>query len=158
MTRYKYSSEDLLEAVNASNSFAGVLRYLGIKQAGGSQAHLIRRIKKEKMDTSHFLGQGHLKGRQALNRKSVQEILVVGSEFHRKTNIKQLRRAMVESGIELKCNCGLTDEWQGQKLQLEVDHINGMWWDNRIENLRFICPNCHSQCETTNKPNKYKSA
>lgn len=47
-----------------------------------------------------------------------------------------------------RCGCGLTDNWQGKPLVLQLDHINGINNDNRLENLRFLCPNCHSQTET----------
>ena len=52
------------------------------------------------------------------------------------------------SSLEYKCECGITDTWQGKKITLELDHINGINSDNRIENLRYLCPNCHSQTPT----------
>jgi hypothetical protein len=44
--------------------------------------------------------------------------------------------------------CGISDEWNGKKLMLQMDHINGVNTDHRLENLRFVCPNCHSQTDT----------
>ena len=44
-----------------------------------------------------------------------------------------------------QCSCGNKGEWQDKKLTLDIDHINGNHRDHRLENLRFICPNCHSQ-------------
>lgn len=55
---------------------------------------------------------------------------------------------MIESGIKHECKCGNAGEWHGQKLILEIDHIDGNWRDCRINNLRFLCPNCHSQTST----------
>lgn len=60
-----------------------------------------------------------------------------------------LRRCLLDSGRELKCEgCGLSDKWQGKQITLEVDHIDGDNTHNNITNLRFLCPNCHSQTET----------
>ena len=158
MAYCKYSNELLAEAVAASYSYAEVLRYLGLKQTGGSQAHYIRRIKEAKIDTSHFTGQSHLKGKHSSNKKKPEEVLVLRDSSSRRVDGKRLKQALIELGVEEKCACGLTTEWNGTKLTLEIDHINGMWWDNRKENLRFICPNCHSQCVTTNRPHKYRPA
>jgi Zn finger protein HypA/HybF involved in hydrogenase expression len=58
-----------------------------------------------------------------------------------------LRKAMSRLH-EYKCTCCGIKEWNGKSITLEIDHINGDNTDNRIENLRYLCPNCHSQTET----------
>ena len=60
----------------------------------------------------------------------------------------KLRRRLLALGWEYKCACCGIDAWRGIELVLHVDHINGIHNDNRLENVRFLCPNCHSQTAT----------
>lgn len=152
----KYTKEKMEEAVAASISGAGVLRYLGLKQAGGTQAHILRVIRKYEIDTSHWKRQAHNRGKQSPTRKTADQILIVLPEGSNRPKVAQLRRAMQESGVKYICRCGIGNEWNGQPITLEVDHIDGDWLNNRLENLRFLCPNCHSQEATTNQPHKNK--
>lgn len=140
----KYSQELLEEAVAASTSIAGVLRYLGLAQAGGSHAHISRTIKKMGLDTSHF--RPHGKNGSHLRRKSADEILVVGTRGHGREKPHMLRRALLELGRPFVCAvCGNDGTWMGASLGLHVDHVDGDFHNNGPENLRFLCPNCHSQ-------------
>ena len=81
------------------------------------------------------------------------KILVENSTY---ANISRLKIRLINEGrLEYKCACcGNIGEWQGQKLTLQLDHINGKNNDHRIENLRFLCPNCHSITETYAGKNK----
>lgn len=142
----KYSQDDLKEAVQKSFSYANVLRILNIKQAGGSHSYIVSKIKRLGLDTSHFTGQAHNKAKKSINKKTFLDILIVLPEGSMRPKVSQLRRALGECGIETKCvRCELTDSWNGIFIQLEVDHVNDDWLDNRLSNLQYLCPNCHSQ-------------
>ena len=139
----KYTNDQLRAAVAVSFSFAGVLRVLGLKQAGGTQAHIAMRIREYGIDTSHFTRQAHNKGKPSPRRQTPEEILVVRAPGSLREKAPKLRRALVEAGRPYLCeNCGLDPE--EVPLTLHIDHINGEWLDNRAENLRFLCPNCHA--------------
>jgi transposase len=145
----KYTREVLAEAVSASVSMAGVLRHLDIPQNGGAHAHLRRRIADLGLDTSHFLGRGHLRGRPHQARRRPGDILVLRSADRHRAAPQALRRALVTIGRHYRCEaCATGGSWNGRELVLHVDHINGQFWDCRPENLRFLCPNCHSQTAT----------
>lgn len=144
-----YSDEDLARAVEESVSVAGVLRILGIPLAGGSQAHVARRIKAAGLETGHFLGQAHGRGKPARHRLSPDEVLRVLPPGSYRIKAPTLRRALIAKGVpEICATCGGQPEWCGKPLRLIVDHRNGDWLDNRLENLRFLCPNCHAQTVT----------
>ena len=156
----KYTKDLLEDAVLHSTSVSGVLRYLGLKQAGGTQSHISKKIKDYQIDTSHFTGQGHNLGKTASNRKTSDQILIVLPEGSRRAKRPQLERAMLSSGVVLKCNaerCEVSENWNGKSITLEINHINGDWLNNTLENLEFLCPNCHSQQTETNMPHKYRS-
>lgn len=142
----KYTESILREAVAESHSVAGVLRYLGLVQAGGTHAHISRTIKRLGIDTSHF--RPHGKNGADKRRRSAAEILVRTDRVGGRSKPHLLRRALVEIGRPLRCEgCGVQDEWRGRPLRLHVDHIDGDFCNNEAANLRFLCPNCHSQTE-----------
>lgn len=144
----KYTKARLEHAVKRSRSYAGVLRLLGVKLAGGNQSHLKSRILLYEIDTSHFTGQGHRKGKASNLRRSAKSILVKQNR-ERREDAKRLRRALLEIGRRYVCEkCGCDGQWQNTPLTLHIDHKNGDWTDNTEDNLRFLCPNCHSQTDT----------
>lgn len=144
-----HSDEDLAAAVAASISYAEVLRRLGIKQAGGSQAHISRRVKAIGLDTSHFHRRAPNRGKPSPQRARPELVLRMLPPGSGRIRTPQLRRALIESGVLETCDeCGRKPEWCDKPLRLVIDHRNGDWLDNRLENLRFLCPNCHSQTAT----------
>lgn len=109
-------------------------------------AHISRRLKHYDIDTSHFLGRGHRRGKPSQNRLTPDQVLVKRARGSNRMKPATLRRALLEIGVPYRCAaCGLTSEWQGRPLVLHIDHINGDYEDCRRENLRFLCPNCHTQ-------------
>jgi len=148
---HRYTNEALAAAVAHSHSYAGVLRILGIPLAGGSHAYLARRIRAAGIDTSHFLGMAHRRGKRGRHAGglSAEQVLVVLSPGSRRQEAHRLRAALVDSGVPEQCAvCGCDGTWLGRALRLVVDHISGDWLDNRLENVRFLCPNCHAQTST----------
>lgn len=153
----KYTKEILSEAVASSTSISDVLRYFGLQLAGGTHFHISKKIREYEIDTSHFTGRAWSKGVKFPPKRPTEEVLVILPAGSHRPKRQTLLRCMLESGMEYSCVCGLKDEWQGQPITLEIDHISGDWLDNRIENLRFLCPNCHSQQKYTNVPYKYRN-
>lgn len=147
----KYTIENLTEAVRKAECLSDVCRLLGSNMSGGMICHFKRRIEDLKLDTSHWLSPGQLSSRRnkSSNKRVVKEVILTISSKNRRSKTSQLRRAMLESGIEEVCDtCKLSPMWNGQKLVLHIDHKDGNYLDNRIHNLRFLCPNCHSQTKT----------
>lgn len=146
---YKYTRLILEEAVQNSRSLTEVLRKLGIRPAGGSHAYVKKRLAQFGIDTSHFLGKGWNAGGKQVGgpeKRLAHQILILRDPVSRPEPTRFLRRALLEVGREYICaECGLGDRWNDRLLVLQIDHINGKRHDNREENPRFLCPNCHSQ-------------
>jgi hypothetical protein len=141
--------DTLAPAVAASTSFAGVLALLGRHNGGAARTLVKRSIEAHSLSTAHFTGQGHRRGVPSLSRKSAAEILRRLEPGAPRTKTALLRRALDEIRVPRVCaECGVGDTWQGRRLVLEIDHIDGDPLDNRIENLRHLCPSCHSQTST----------
>ncbi|MFI5754473.1 HNH endonuclease [Streptomyces sp. NPDC051569] len=148
-TRPLIPRAELVPAVAASRSLAEVIRVLGRPSGGSGRTLLKRSIEAYGIDVGHFAGQGHGAGRPSPSRRTADHILQRRETGSPRAKTALLRRAMDDVGVPRTCAaCGLNDTWQGRRLVLEIDHINGDRLDNRIENLRYLCPSCHSQTVT----------
>lgn len=151
----RWTKESLEPVVQVSFSIRQVLFNLGLRETGGSYSNIKSRILEYDLDTSHFSGQGHRKGKKALNRLTADEVLKLYLPSEPKIQTDRLRRALDELDVPRKCTeCGGGETWNGKPLRLQIDHINGRRWDNRKENLRYVCPNCHTQTDTYGIKNK----
>jgi hypothetical protein len=144
---YKVSNEEFIAAVKVSFSIRETLRKLGMNAVGAAYKAFRTRVIELKVDTSHFLGSGHLKGKTHSwsPTKPLEEVLVENSA----RSPSGLKSRLVKVGLlKYHCyECGIS-EWNGKKLSLQLDHINGVNNDHRIDNLRLLCPNCHSLTPT----------
>ena len=140
------TDEMLTEAVRVNTSMMGVLRYLGCKIQGGTHVHYTKRAKNLNLDMSHFKGKCWNKGLVGATVKRTNESILILRDNGRRQKTHLLVRAMIQSGVKHECfKCGQPPEWNGNPLTLDVDHINENWLDDRVSNLQFLCPNCHSQ-------------
>lgn len=152
MTRaYKrHNREELEQAVKTSVSYAGVCRKLGRKPVGGTITNIALMCRRWSIDVSHMTGQAHNKGKRSNKRIPANRQLVMGTPNCHRISAGRLRKWLFEMGVKHVCNkCGI-DKWNGEPLVLEIDHIDGQYWNNQLDNLQFLCPNCHSQKEVSN--------
>lgn len=150
---YKLSDEQFVELLKKSSTISEVLFKLGYVVKGNSWGYsqVKRRMDDLGLDYSVFKGKSVAMKTNKLNAVRKEDILKENCKHQRTV----LRRYVIKNNlIPYKCAiCGCT-EWQGRTLSLELDHINGINNDNRLENLRFLCPNCHSQTSTYGSRNQ----
>lgn len=156
MAKRKYTKSVVAAAVKDSYSVAEVIRRLEIGSTGGGVWSMIQRyIQEYQLDTSHFKGKAHAKGRPSARRLKASQIFRILIGPHRETGTR-LTRALLEVGTPYECVlCGLGDTWNSRPLVLEVDHIDGNWRNCLRKNLRLLCPNCHSQEPYSKNTNTY---
>lgn len=144
---FNYDIKQLRKIVNESKSRNEVLTKLNKNNSSGSYKSLNRVFIKFNIDISHFMNRSEM-SKQIYSKKELtnKEIFIKNSSTSR-TTIK--KRILKYDLLEYKCfKCNQNGYWNGENLVLILDHINGINNDNRLENLRFACPNCNSQLPT----------
>lgn len=143
--RRKWNKEQLEEAVKNSFCIGEVLKRLKLSYGTNNYALINKAIKEYNIDISHFIPGG--KKRHIPNYTvELVDILIINSSYNNSGNLK--KRLLKAGVLKNECYvCGLK-EWMNKPIVCQLDHINGMHDDNRLENLRLLCPNCHSQTDT----------
>lgn len=152
-TGYKYakpySDSQIIEAVKQGVNFTTALKFLGLQS--GNEKFLKLKIVELNLDVSHWAG-GRSYSSPYNKAISIEETFIKNSSVKR----DKIRNIILKNNLlEYKCKeCDLGPVWQNKSLTLQVDHINGDPTDHRLDNLRFLCPSCHSQTDTYCGKNK----
>lgn len=157
MKRHTYIKEELEEIVKRCVSIADVCRALNIRPVGGNYKTLKHKLKSFEIDTSHFTGQAWLlnKNHNFAKRMSLTDILKENSNY----SSDKLRQRLIKEGYkQAECEKCRLQEWNGLPIPLELDHCNGNNTDNRLDNLKILCNNCHAQTENYRGRNKLSAS
>jgi Zn finger protein HypA/HybF involved in hydrogenase expression len=141
------NKQKLMEAIANSNSSRDVLVYLGLRAAGGNYSALKKAAKLFDLELPKYdFSSISTEPREYSPLFPDEQVFVENSTY---ANRASLKKRMYRMGYKEECSeCGLGPIWNGRPITLQLDHINGVYNDHRLENLRIICPNCHSQTET----------
>ncbi|NQV88932.1 MAG: HNH endonuclease [Parcubacteria group bacterium] len=140
----KWVKKDLVKAAKSSRSIRQVIEKIGLVPAGGNYEQIKRYLKEFDIDTSHFRGQGWLKGLKVSTKPAIHlsKILTKNSSYQAyKLKLRLFKEGMKKPQCEF---CGWNKKAKDGRIPVELDHINGDRHDHRLENLRILCPNCHS--------------
>jgi len=142
----KFTETEARAAIATAQCWSDALRSLGLRSAGGNHRTLQRWAARWEIDTSHFDANAVRRRKLVRAPTPLDEILVERSSFGRQT----VKRRLLEAGLkEPVCElCGQGELWQGRRMAMILDHINGVADDHRLENLQMVCPNCAATLDT----------
>jgi hypothetical protein len=142
----RYTEPEARAAVAASLSHSEALRRLGMRAAGGNHATLKKWIERWGIPTDHFDLRAVRRASRAVAAIPLKQLLVRRSAYSRQA----LKRRLYAEGLKTRvCElCGQGELWREHRMSLILDHINGVADDNRLENLRIVCPNCAATLDT----------
>lgn len=149
---FECKREILYSLVKESKTYSEVLRKMGLSPVGNNRYNLKEKIKYENINDLHMLsnsGLGWSSGRSLVDKKDILKYFTPSSTMDRASIKKYILRFNLIPYVCKKCSCNPV--WNNEKLILDLDHINGIRNDHTLENLRFLCPNCHSQEPTSNR-------
>jgi len=149
--------EKLQNLLDSSSSICEVLRYFNLSPVSGNHRTLNKRIEEDNLSILKLnLNRKEKYSKQGLlNSFNLEDILIENSKYLYTNNLK--KKLLKNNLLNNICYiCNQIPIWNNKKLSLQLDHINGINNDNRIENLRILCPNCHSQTETYSGKNTNK--
>ncbi len=156
MSKRRWTKEDLIKAVKNSLSVRQVISKLGLVEAGGNYEQVKKYINLYKISTSHFTGMTWNKGMRGRHIPLIplEKILVKNSSYQ---SFQLKNRLFINKIKKQSCEeCGWAKQSIDGRIPVELDHINGDRHDNRLINLRILCPNCHSLKTTHRGKNKNK--
>lgn len=148
----KYLKKNLEPIIKMSKNWTDVLRSLNMSVHGNSRTTIKKYVKLHNINISHFETdkERYYRVNRELGKQKripLSKILVSGSTY---TNTNHLKNRLYNEGIKERIceKCGQDEWWNGEKISLILDHINGINNDNRVENLRIVCPNCNATFST----------
>jgi hypothetical protein len=148
----KYTKELLEPIVANSTSMRQVLFSLGLSQSGGNNSHIKMVIERLGIDKSHFLGKRACLG-NPIGKSHPDEYLIRYDKSHT-VNTDIIKKRMFRDGVkEKKCEICKRKKWNGKEIPLEIHHKDGDRWNNVLNNLEIICPNCHAQTNNNSGKN-----